>query len=171
MINPIYAFFRDVVVLGQNLQNMCYIIAEGHRKLATGESHRDSHWGLVLITMRRAQYSGDAKAEKGPFFTIRTLRDYSGDPRSACLILLKAAWFFAVCCWNAFQIFSPDSELVDMVKICRTILVTRWVRFSTAFCAVWSITVSSRFDILYDLSSNEQVDIKVLYIFTPIYQK
>ena len=70
MINPKHAFFHDVVVLGQNLQNMCYIIAEGHRKLATGESHLE----LVLINLRRAQYSGDTKAEKGPFLT----RDLTG---------------------------------------------------------------------------------------------
>ena len=47
MIDPKYAFFHNVVVLGQNLQNMCYIITEGHQNLQ-----------LESLT------------EKGPFLTI-----------------------------------------------------------------------------------------------------
>ena len=166
MINPKYAFFHDVVVLGQNLQNMCNVIAEGHRKLATG----GSHWGLVLINLCRTQYSGDAKAEKGPFLT----RDLTGLFRwpsvgmfkitESCLILRS---LLLECFPNFFirqRVGWYGQDMQDNSS-------ARWVRFSAAFCAVWSITVSTRFDILYDLSSNQQVNSKVLYIFTPIYQK
>ena len=78
--------------------------------------------------------------------------DISYDNVSADFILLKAAGFFTVCCWNSFQIFSIEIELDDPAKIFKTILVTRWVRFYTAFCAVAIITLSSRFDIWYNWS-------------------